>query len=82
MTEKNGRNTVLGDLFVVFVLTLMMVKLGKSRKMEDCKKRENYSKKNDVKPKRRGLKRPKRKKRYFLRDFLMNHKKLTPKMIK
>ena len=41
VTEKNGRNTVLGDLFVVFVFTLMMVKLGKSRKMEDCKKREN-----------------------------------------
>ena len=41
VTEKNGRNTVLGDLFVVFVFTLMMVKLGKNTKMEVCKKREN-----------------------------------------
>ena len=32
VTEKNGKNTVLGDLFVVFVFTLMMVKLGKNTK--------------------------------------------------
>ena len=41
VTEKDRRNTVLEDLFVVFAFTLMMVKLGKSIKMEDCKKREN-----------------------------------------
>ena len=32
VTEKNGTKTVLWDLFVVFVFTLMMVKLGKNTK--------------------------------------------------